>query len=188
MSRPVKATVASFAGLGSVPPVILDIVASFVAAKDLLRLEQTFKGIQEALHDGVTAFTFPPGKATDAAVIATVFKFHTLNSVNMKHCRNLTDAAVVAVAENCPALASLNLGCCVKLTDAAVVALAEKCPALTSLNLWGCDKLTDAAVVAVAENCPALTSLNLGGCSKVTLTLEEARGQVAEGQAAVEDT
>ena len=84
MPRP--RNLASFASLGNVPSIILGLVASVVTAKDLLRLELTSKGIQEALHDGVAVLTFPPGKATDAAVIA--------------------------MAKHCPALVTLSLACC----------------------------------------------------------------------------
>jgi len=182
------ATIPSAAqGLDSTPDDIWGhITSNLPNIAELLHLEQTSKGIQASLRKSVKALTFP-SHANDAAVIAAIEKFDNLTSLNLTGCRNLTDAAVVAVAEHCAGLTSLDLWGCSNLTDAAVVAVAEHCAGLTSLDLWGCSNLTDAAVVAVAEHCAGLTSLDLWGCPVVTLTLEEARRQVAERQAADEE-
>ena len=109
---------------------------------------------------GETVLVFPK-EATDAAVIATVTKFHNLKLVNLCGCFKVTDAGVQALAKHHPSLESVNLWCCSEVTDAGVQALAKHCPDLESVNLACCFKVTDVGVQALAEN-PSLESVTCG--------------------------
>ena len=77
--------------LYSHPDVAIGHVSSFLQFKVVARLMKVSKSTQEAVYAGETVLVFPK-EATDAAVIAMVLKFHTLNSVNLAGSSKITDA------------------------------------------------------------------------------------------------
>jgi len=73
----------------------------------------------------------------------------------------MTNSLLMRLANACgPSLQSIDLRKCRELTDVGAIGLAEKCPGLKKIHLAGTDgaelNISDASVVSLANNCSVL--------------------------------
>uniref|UniRef100_A0A803LS04 F-box/LRR-repeat protein 15-like leucin rich repeat domain-containing protein n=1 Tax=Chenopodium quinoa TaxID=63459 RepID=A0A803LS04_CHEQI len=104
---------------------------------------------------------------TDAGLVAIGSSLHSLQSLDLSHCKKVTDKGLSAAAKGCNDLRFLRLEGCRFITDTALKALSENCRNLEALVLQGCMRITDSGLTILASGCRQLKYLDLNKCTNV---------------------
>ena len=110
----------------------------------------------------------PKPQVTDHTLQSLAEYCTGLQSLSLRHCREITDAGFIPISEHCCNLLSLKVEDCSQITDASIISLSTHCTGLHSLNLDGCDQITDTSIISLSTHCTGLQLLNLDGCDQIT--------------------
>ena len=87
-----------------------------------------------------------------------------LQSLSLRHCREITDTGLIAISEHCPNLKSLNVDDSSQITDASIISISSHCTGLQELDLEGCHRITDDSIISISLHSTGLQSLHLQDC------------------------
>lgn len=146
--------------------------------------------ISKYLHN-LKSVNFDSCNISDNGIKALCENCHSLESIDISHCRNISSEGVSILAKNCSKLKyfvskyltviidssfkqlvqncsnlqHVSLQNCHNLTDDSLTALANNCHNLQFLCISNCKHLTDSTLQALGKNCPKLKILEASGCS-----------------------